>query len=59
MKKGKDFESFLSDQLHSEGIPIILSPLLLRRMNCGQIDIARIQELRQSQPNATGLYSSG
>jgi hypothetical protein len=41
-KKGLSLELIISTKYHKRGIPLLVSPLYLREMGCGQIDIAYI-----------------
>lgn len=43
VKRGLDFECQQSRQIHSRGIPILLSSLVLREFGCGQIDVALLE----------------
>lgn len=39
---GSKLERELSKSFHAKGIPMLVSPLLLRTRGCGQIDMARM-----------------
>lgn len=42
--KGDDFEKSMSDLLHSNRLPLLVSPMVLRSRNLGQIDVATISK---------------
>ncbi len=44
MNKGDSWELKVSEKLHDQGLPLLISPLLLRSKNCGQIDLAYFKE---------------
>ena len=44
MRKGDILESDYSKEMHQLGVPALISPLLLRSLNLGQIDVAYIQK---------------
>lgn len=43
VSKGLAFECQQSLQIHSRGVPILLSSLVLREFGCGQIDVALLE----------------
>lgn len=44
MRKGDILESDYTKEMHQLGVPALISPLLLRSLNLGQIDVAYIQK---------------
>ena len=45
VKKGEDLELKYSTMVHTEGVPLLLSPLVLRSYNLGQVDLAVIKDV--------------
>lgn len=43
-QQGINLEREVSRSLHKEGVPLLISPLLLRRRGCGQIDVSIIKK---------------
>lgn len=43
MKKGDILESDFSKSMHCKGVPALVSPMVLRSLNLGQIDIAYLE----------------
>jgi hypothetical protein len=41
---GADYERQIGTKLHAENIPILISPMLLRRLGAGQIDVAYLDQ---------------
>lgn len=63
---GLNEELFFSRDFHSDGVPLLISPLLLRGRDLGQIDLARMKktkggwiievgEVKSSQVGAEGM----
>jgi hypothetical protein len=48
MKKGDMLESRVSEELHKKGVPALISSVVLRSLNLGQIDVAYL-ELNQQK----------
>lgn len=48
--KGVEFERMVSRLLHKKGVPLLLSDLVLRSYNLGQVDVSLVM------PNQTELY---
>ena len=44
MLKGDTLESRFSKNFHKNGVPFLVSPLLLRSQNLGQIDVALLEK---------------
>ena len=44
MKKGDIQESKFSKSMHRLGVPTLVSPMVLRSLNLGQIDVAYLQK---------------
>ena len=44
MKKGDLLESENSRLLHKKGVPTLVSPMVLRSLNLGQIDVAYLEK---------------
>ncbi|MFZ4714848.1 MAG: hypothetical protein ACOYL6_14110 [Bacteriovoracaceae bacterium] len=42
LQKGRNLEKTLSYEFHQEGIPLLITPIILRRRNAGQVDLARV-----------------
>lgn len=40
--QGLAFEIYISKHFHQRGIPVLVSPIILRRRNLGQIDLVHI-----------------
>ena|GEM_PF-3272056 len=40
--KGADFERLVSQHLHKKGVPLLLSDLVLRSYNLGQVDLSLV-----------------
>lgn len=45
-KKGLDFELRFTRSFHQKGLPVLVSPLILREMGLGQVDAARLTQKR-------------
>ncbi len=43
-KKGEDFERKTSLSIHKDGIPFLVSSLVLRERNCGQVDLSILKD---------------
>ena len=39
-KMGDEYEQIISKEMHEKYMPVLLSPLLLRRLGAGQVDLA-------------------
>lgn len=46
-KKGLELEREFSREFHQEGIPLLVSPSLLRSRNLGQVDLSRLKKDRE------------
>lgn len=42
--KGDDFEKSMSELLHSNRLPLLVSPMVLRSRGLGQVDVATISK---------------
>jgi hypothetical protein len=51
MNKGDMLESESSEYFHREGVPVLVSSLVLRSMNLGQIDIAYLKRNLEKKYN--------
>ena len=47
MRKGDIHESDVSEVLHRSGVPALISSLVLRSQNLGQIDVAYLEKNKQ------------
>lgn len=45
--KGQELEKKISQDFHHSGIPLLISPALLRSRDLGQVDLARLGKDRQ------------
>lgn len=45
MKKWEFLELAYSKSIHAKGIPVLLSPLVLRSYGCGQVDLALMKKI--------------
>lgn len=46
MKKGDILESEFSQSMHKKGVPVLVSPMHLRSLNLGQIDVAYLERIK-------------
>lgn len=63
MMLGQKFEQEISKDFHQRGIPILISPMLLRKKGLGQIDLAHlvnnkviVYEIKSSRIGKQSLY---
>ena len=61
---GLSLEILKSRDFHSEGIPLLISPDLLRKRDLGQLDLVRLQkklhwviEIAEVKSSVTGFYA--
>ena len=47
MRKWEKFESDFSRLIHQSEIPVLVSSLVLRSKNAGQVDVASLSKIRQ------------
>src|SRR5690606_32638648 len=54
--KGKQLEAYFSSLLHKKYIPVLISPLVLRQLGAGQVDVAvfKPNELHLIEIKASG-----
>ncbi len=45
MNRGEAVELLASAEIHKKGIALLVSPLILRELGAGQIDVARIEKI--------------
>ena len=43
-QSGEDYEKLVGRQFHVEHVPVLISPLLLRKFGAGQVDLAYLDE---------------
>ena len=48
LKNSSETERVFSLSFHAEGIPLLVSPQLLRHRNLGQLDLARLRKVREN-----------
>jgi hypothetical protein len=48
MRKGDKFEKNLSKTIHNSHLPVLISPLTLRSVNAGQIDVSGLLKINKS-----------
>ena len=48
MRKGDRLEQGYSSIIHQSGVPVLVSSLLLRSLNAGQVDLAKLSKNKKS-----------
>ncbi|MBF0363218.1 MAG: hypothetical protein HQK49_19505 [Oligoflexia bacterium] len=52
IKTGEEIERVFSKSFHQQGIPILVSPLVLHEYGCGQVDFCRMNINRRGEKSA-------
>jgi hypothetical protein len=46
---GADYEREVGEKLHAQHLPVLISPMLLRKLGAGQIDVAYLDQNGQEE----------